>query len=139
MASFPWCKSAPPQGRDKGKGKDRCKHLSLDASPEKHDQLLWRKNIPTDITLWATTRPNKKWQLISWPDKWKNSHLHTLPTDYSSISHLNGQRSFLVSVVSDKSKTLVPLNSNLLNYPSPQCMELAMEFSLCYLLPSNHM
>ena len=74
---------------------------------------------------------------ISWFTKHYKSHLHCLSTNYPSVSHLNSQCCFLMSVVSNKSKTFIPLDSDLLNNPSPQCVELTMEFSLCYLTPNK--
>ena len=62
------------------------------------------------------------------------SDLHGLSTNYLSIAHLNGEGCFFMSVVPDKSKTFISLDTHLLNYTSPKCMKITMQLSLSNLI-----
>jgi hypothetical protein len=62
------------------------------------------------------------------------SDLHGLSTNYLSIAHLNGEGCFFMSVVSNKSKTFISLDTHLLNYSSPKGMKITMQLSLSNLI-----
>ncbi len=67
------------------------------------------------------------------PPSKRFSYLYGFATNYPPIRHLNGWGCFFMSVVPNKSKSFIPLDTHFLQNPSPKSMKLTMEFSLSYL------
>lgn len=62
-----------------------------------------------------------------------HTYLYWLSIKYTSITHLNSQSSFRMVTVSNKTKSLVMLYTDLLNRSDTKIMKMPVEINLCNL------